>query len=101
MNQRIALLAAALAVAAPAPVALAADLGVYVPVSPCEHFVNQRGYDDVYQPPQVAYIVASSCDPMGLDMVTLFSLGQREKILVYYNGGSLHKTDIDMIVVPR
>jgi hypothetical protein len=101
MNPRVALLAAALAAFAPAPMALAADLGEYVPVEPCAHFVNQRGYDDVYQPPQTAYIVASSCDPMGIDMVTLFSLGKREKILVYYNGGSMHKTDIDLLVVPR
>lgn len=87
---------------APLP-ALAADLGAPYPGASldCSGFTNQRGYDDVIEPPKTAYIVASSCKRSSLDVVTLLTLGQREKILVYYDGGSMYKTDIDMLVVPR
>lgn len=104
MKQRFAILAAALAFA-PLPAA-AADLAQSYPLPApeiaapeCARYGYTRPYDDVYQPPQTAYILASRCQ--SFDVVGLLTGGQREKLLVYYNGGSMYKTDIDMLVVPR
>lgn len=103
MKQRIAILAATLALA-PLP-AVAADLAVTYPLPEvaapeCARYGYTRPYDDVYQPPQTAYILAQRCQ--SFDIVGLLTPGgPREKLLVYYNGGSMYKTDIDLLVVPR
>lgn len=106
MMSRLALSLVGFAAVAVPSLAAAADLAQYPvlvpePVAPeCSRYGATRGYDDVWQPPQSAYIVAANCGP-SIDMVNLLTFNRREKILVYYNGGSMYKTDIDLLVVPK
>jgi hypothetical protein len=58
-----------------------------------------RPVDHVWQPGQVAYIVAKACGHQAswLDRIVK---GRRENVLVYYNGGSWARPDVRVINVP-
>jgi hypothetical protein len=80
-----------------APVVLAADMpewsGPPIYSAPpddgsCSAFGSRRQVDDVWQAPQVAYILAARC-------------ADGRAILVYYNGGSTDRTDIRILRVQR
>ncbi len=87
--------------------AVAADLApYYYPEEPVAEMVPGcigappgRPMENVYRPPQTAYIVASKCT-QSADWD--FEPGSRtDEIYVYYDGGSTHKTDIRTLLVPR
>jgi hypothetical protein len=111
MTMRHLFLALAALAALPASAALAADLPegppprvVYAPPpddanARCRWFGEHRQVDHVWQPGQVAYIVAQTC---GQTTSWLERIGQPnwQNILVYYNGGSMYRTDIRTLNVP-
>ena len=64
-----------------------------------------RQPDHVWQPGQVAYIVAQSCGGTAATSLSdwlhrITMVPRRENVLVYYNGGSTNRTDIRSINVP-
>lgn len=101
--QRLALAAALAFVLAPS--ARAADMPEYLvpppvlttapPVAPaaCSAPGAFRQIDHVWQPPQVAYILAERCDTRWR------LLGRGTDLYVYYNGGSANRTDIRVLHV--
>jgi hypothetical protein len=87
--------------------ALAADMpGAYPPppetvvTLDCTLAAGHRRGDKVYLPPQVAYIVAERCGKSQYWLNTLMSAPRHEEILVYYNGGSMNRTDVTLLRVP-
>ena len=77
----------------PMPAALAADMPEWTapPVYPaptpgtsCSMHGGWRQVDDVWRPGQLAYILAGRC-------------GNGGPLLVYYNGGSMNRTDIRIL----
>ena len=104
MTMRCLLMSAAAVVALSAPGALAADMAEWpvdtAPVA-CGSVASERQADDVYLPPQPAYIVAERCGPPVKNWLSLLGAPRHEDILVYYNGGSMDRTDITLIRVPR
>jgi hypothetical protein len=66
----------------------------------CTLHAGHRPADKVYLPPRVAYIVAERCGKSQYWLNTLMSAPRHEEILVYYNGGSMNRTDVTMLRVP-
>jgi hypothetical protein len=85
--------------------ALAADMPEYLVPPPvvttappiaaneCAPFAFRRPVDHVWQPAQVAYILAARCDSRW----RVFRRGT--DLFVYYNGGSADRTDIRVLHV--
>lgn len=103
MTMRSALMAAATLVALSASGAFAADMPDAPPVVQAPTTCDDGNYPDVdkvWRPGQVAYIVAQSCGAGITGMLTHIGTPRRENMLVYYNGGSMNRTDITSINVP-
>ena len=86
--------------------AYAADMpGSYprpLPPSACSTY-GERQADHVWEQGKVAYIVAESCDGESHSLSAWLAKNHifpREPLRVYYNGGSMWKTDINTIDVP-
>jgi hypothetical protein len=103
MTMRSVLTAAATAVVLSASGAFAADMPDAAPpvvqADDCEGGIYSD-VDRVWRPGQVAYIVARSCGASIIGSHTHFGKPRRENMLVYYNGGSMDRTDITSINVP-
>lgn len=61
---------------------------------------HHRPADEVDLPPQPAYIVAERCGPSSYWLDTVMMAPRYEEILVYYNGGSMNRTDVTLLRVP-
>ena len=103
MTMRSALTAAAALLALSVSGAFAADMPNNAPpvaqVDSCDDG-NYPDVDKVWRPGQVAYIVAHSCGASVTGLLTHIGTPRRENMLVYYNGGSMDRTDITSINVP-
>lgn len=103
MTMRSALMAAATLLALSASGAFAADMPDAAPPPVAEVDTCNGGFypdvDRVWRPGQVAYIVAQSCGA-GTTWLSHIGTPRRENMLVYYNGGSMNRTDITSINVP-
>jgi len=90
-----------------ATAAFAADLPssygrpVYAPPAPCSGY-GSRPAAHGWQQPQTAYIVAETCGPDQSLSAWLkkIHMTQLVPLRVYYNGGSMDRTDILTIAVP-
>ena len=110
MLNRCSLAAAAIAAALSGP-ALAADMPearmavpppVYAPEATCPTVAYQRQTNAVSLPGQTAYIVASSCRvDVRQNRLSLLGKPSHVGISVYYNGGSMFRPDVYLLVVPR
>jgi hypothetical protein len=106
MTTRRVILSAALAAAFAVPASAADMPGTYAPPvqaaapAECTLGARHRQPDKVYLPPQPAYIVAERCGQTAYWLDTVMAAPRHEKILVYYNGGSMDRTDVTMLVVP-
>jgi hypothetical protein len=95
---------AASLVALSASAALAADMpGSWVPPVAAAPSCGAR-VDSVYLPPKTAYIVAGTCgrdtDWIKSTFHHLIAMPGDQRLLVYYNGGSMRHPDITSIDVP-
>ena len=104
MTVRLLPIAAALGALLAAGSANAADMpGTYYQAAPACSIYGARPADHVWMPGKVAYIVAESCDGQSHSLSAWLAKNHifpREPLRVYYNGGSMWKTDINTIDVP-
>ncbi len=104
MTLRSLSIAAALGALFAASSAHAADMpGTYYRAAPECSSYGARPADHVWEQGKVAYIVAETCDGQSHSLSAWLAKNHifpREPLRVYYNGGSMWKTDINTIDVP-